>query len=45
MFARDAGLTTYDASYLWLAFTLEGELITLDQKMLETAGRLNISHL
>jgi predicted nucleic acid-binding protein len=31
------GLTTYDASYLWLAGCLKGELITLDRKMQRAA--------
>jgi predicted nucleic acid-binding protein len=31
--AKDTGLTTYDASYLWLASELQGELVTLDAKM------------
>ena len=31
--ADETGLTTYDASYLWLARHLKGELITLDGKM------------
>jgi predicted nucleic acid-binding protein len=36
--ADETGLTTYDASYLWLAKHLQGELITLDGKMQEAAG-------
>jgi len=31
------GLTTYDASYLWLAQELGGELVTLDQKLARAA--------
>ncbi len=31
--AADTRLTTYDASYLWLALELQGELVTLDAKM------------
>ena len=31
--AMDTGLTTYDASYLWLAKELKGELITLDERL------------
>jgi predicted nucleic acid-binding protein len=31
--AKETGLTTYDASYLWLALELRGELITLDTKI------------
>ena len=43
--AGDTGLSTYDASYLWLTHSLGGELVTLDRKMLEAAARLKISHL
>jgi len=32
------GLTTYDASYLWLARELGGELVTLDQKLAQVAA-------
>ena len=38
--AGDTGLSTYDASYLWLEQSLGGELVTLDREMLETAARL-----
>ncbi len=31
--AEATGLTAYDASYLWLARTLGGELVTLDRKL------------
>lgn len=31
--AFQTGLTTYDASYLWLARQLGGELITLDKRL------------
>jgi len=31
--ARETGFTTYDASYLWLAKELKGELITLDERL------------
>ena len=31
--AEATGLTAYDASYLWLARTLRGELVTLDRKL------------
>src|SRR5258708_17851185 len=31
--ASDAGLTAYDASYLWLATQHRGELITLDKRL------------
>jgi predicted nucleic acid-binding protein len=38
--ADETGLTTYDASYLWLARRLKGELITLDGKMQRAAKSL-----
>jgi predicted nucleic acid-binding protein len=31
--AEATGLTVYDASYLWLARSLGGELVTLDRKL------------
>ncbi|MBV8764896.1 MAG: type II toxin-antitoxin system VapC family toxin [Hyphomicrobiales bacterium] len=31
--AESAGLTAYDASYLWLARALGAELVTLDRKL------------
>ena len=31
--ADETGLTTYHASYLWLARHLQGEVVTLDRKM------------
>jgi predicted nucleic acid-binding protein len=31
--AEATGLTAYDASYLWLARSLSGELVTLDRKL------------
>lgn len=31
--ANGTGLTTYDASYLWLARELDAELVTLDKKL------------
>ena len=34
--ARVKKLTTYDASYLWLASKLQAELVTLDKKLLRT---------
>jgi predicted nucleic acid-binding protein len=37
--AMKTGLTTYDASYLWLAKELRGELITLDEKLLNMIDR------
>jgi predicted nucleic acid-binding protein len=39
LLARQTGLTTYDASYLWLARELKGELITLDEKLLDVVDR------
>ena len=38
--ADETGLTTYDASYLWLARHLKAELITLDGKMQRAAKSL-----
>ena len=35
--ARKVALTTYDASYLWLAIHLSGELVTLDRKLRKAA--------
>jgi len=37
--AKETGLTTYDASYLWLAKELKGELITLDERLLKMIDR------
>lgn len=38
--AETTGLTAYDASYLWLARSLGGELVTLDRKLATaSAGR------
>ena len=31
--AEEAGLTVYDASYLWLAQSLDAELVTLDRAL------------
>lgn len=42
--ARDSGLTTYDASYLWLALNLGGALVTLDENMQKVAARLKIKY-
>ena len=36
--ALEAELTTYDASYLWLARRLRGRLVTLDQVLARAAG-------
>lgn len=38
--AKDVGLSTYDASYLWLASQLNARLVTLDSKLLEAARAL-----
>ncbi len=35
--AEETGLTTYDASYLWLTSTLHGELVTLDKELKKVA--------
>ncbi len=35
--AEATGLTAYDASYLWLAWTRNAELITLDKKLAAAA--------
>jgi len=37
--ALDKGITTYDASYLWLAWELGAELVTLDEKMQKAFSR------
>ena len=37
--ADATGLTAYDASYLWLARTLDGDLVTLDRKLAAAAAR------
>ena len=36
--AETTGLTAYDASYLWLARSLSGELVTLDRKLAAAAS-------
>ena len=33
LIARATGLSAYDASYLWLAGTLDADLVTLDKKL------------
>ncbi len=38
--ARASGLTTYDASYLWLARHLGGDLVTLDERVSRAAATL-----
>ncbi|MCK5418963.1 MAG: type II toxin-antitoxin system VapC family toxin [Desulfobacterales bacterium] len=37
--ARKTGLTTYDASYLWLAYQLNGQVVTLDKRLAEVSGQ------
>jgi predicted nucleic acid-binding protein len=37
--AEETGLTTYDASYIWLALEMKGELVTLDTKMNRAMGK------
>lgn len=37
--AETTGLTAYDASYLWLARTLDAELLTLDRKLAAASVR------
>ena len=36
--ATEVALTTYDASYLWLAIHLSGELVTLDRRLEKAAA-------
>ena len=36
--ARQTNLTTYDASYLWLARATNAELVTLDKRLLEATS-------
>ncbi|HEY7676589.1 MAG TPA: type II toxin-antitoxin system VapC family toxin [Candidatus Methylomirabilis sp.] len=38
--ARETGLTTYDASYLWQARHLGGDLVTLDERVGRAAAAL-----
>jgi predicted nucleic acid-binding protein len=38
--ARQTGLTTYDASYLWLARAHDAELVTLDRPLAEITDTL-----
>ena len=38
--AEQFGLTSYDASYLWLAQRLNAELVTLDRQLAHAAARL-----
>ena len=37
--AEETGLTTYDATYLWLARETGGKLVTLDAKLLKAAKK------
>ena len=37
--AKEVGTATYDASYLWVALQVRGELVTLDEKMRKASGR------
>lgn len=37
--ATATGLTAYDASYLWLARSLDAELVTLDRRLATAASR------
>jgi predicted nucleic acid-binding protein len=41
--AEQYGLTTYDASYLWLARRLSAELVTLDQLLGRAAAALGLA--
>ena len=41
--ALDANLTTYDASYLWLAHALSIPLVTFDRRLVEAARRYSRS--
>lgn len=38
LLAEKIGLTSYDASYLWLAQHLQAELVTLDQRLARAAS-------
>jgi predicted nucleic acid-binding protein len=40
LLAEQSGLTSYDASYLWLTRRLDAELVTLDRKLARAAARL-----
>lgn len=42
--AEQHGLTTYDASYLWLAQRLNVELVTLDRRLARAAGALQLGY-
>ncbi len=38
LLARETGLTTYDASYLWLTRELSGQLVSLDDELRAAAS-------
>jgi predicted nucleic acid-binding protein len=38
--AHQSGLSAYDASYLWLARHLRGELVTLDARLARASARI-----
>ena len=38
LLAQAAGVSTYDASYLWLAGSLGADLVTLDARLAKAAG-------
>jgi predicted nucleic acid-binding protein len=40
--SRQAGISAYDGSYLWLAVELAGTLVTLDQELIKSAERLGV---
>jgi len=40
LLAEKTGLTTYDATYLWVSAVLHGELITLDKQLKKAAAGL-----
>lgn len=42
--AATAGLTAYDASYLWLSQQLSAELVTLDRQLERAAEALSNPH-
>jgi predicted nucleic acid-binding protein len=39
LLAEQSGLTSYDASYLWLAQKLNADLVTLDRRLANAADR------
>jgi predicted nucleic acid-binding protein len=41
LIARDAGISTYDASYVWLAGWLGADLVTLDQQLVAAANAVS----